>query len=441
MHRAAKRYPPEDFRLFELSGRVTVANTATLGFQGKSWKCAAALFSALLLGVSASPAFAQRSGGGHGGGGSRSSGAGSFHSSGAQIGGGSRSANEGSRLTVVSGPPSSAALRSTWVDPPATRLGVQSETDIGNSSGAVVKTPTSRSVSTEGSRISDRTSPIDPAAYPKDVTIGFPRQSSRDLNFSATSLHPGVVVSGQSGRLWTSESVPERVGPRPGLSVSGLRSAELAGSLKGSARPRSARDIGDRRVLDPLHVFGPRHRRHPHPPFLGGFGFFGSGFGAPFFGLDLFSDCVPFWDGTLPLNCDTFGYWNGYGAGLGFGYDQDYDTGGQGQPDDQQGPDQSQDWDSNVYEAPPAASTTAQTNPAAPLSVLWLKNGTSYAVTDYWLAGEKLHYVTSYGGENAIGIDQLDLQKTVDANADRGLAFILRPAPPDGPSNPQQQQH
>jgi alkyl sulfatase BDS1-like metallo-beta-lactamase superfamily hydrolase len=40
-----------------------------------------------------------------------------------------------------------------------------------------------------------------------------------------------------------------------------------------------------------------------------------------------------------------------------------------------------------------------------------------------------LHYVTSYGGENSIDANQLDLQRTVNENALRGVTFTLRPAP------------
>jgi len=58
-----------------------------------------------------------------------------------------------------------------------------------------------------------------------------------------------------------------------------------------------------------------------------------------------------------------------------------------------------------------------------------MKNGAVYAVTNYWIADGKLHYLTSYGGENAIDLNDLDLQKTVDVNASRGVEFTLKPAP------------
>jgi len=72
--------------------------------------------------------------------------------------------------------------------------------------------------------------------------------------------------------------------------------------------------------------------------------------------------------------------------------------------------------------------------------LLYLKDGSVFAVASYTVSGGKLHYVTRYGGENDIDVDLLDLQKTVDANAARGVTFTLTPptpspAPP-GPISP-----
>jgi hypothetical protein len=100
----------------------------------------------------------------------------------------------------------------------------------------------------------------------------------------------------------------------------------------------------------------------------------------------------------------------------------------------------------------PAPETSQGQDDAAPsqkhvVAVLYLKSGSSYAVTDYWLADGKIHYVTSYGGENAIDEKDLDLQRTVNENAAQGLTFTLRPVPgngvgqpaPQGSATPQQQ--
>jgi len=61
--------------------------------------------------------------------------------------------------------------------------------------------------------------------------------------------------------------------------------------------------------------------------------------------------------------------------------------------------------------------------------LLYLKDGTMCAATDYWIAGGKLHYVVDYSGEEAVGLDELDLQRTVDENAKLGVRFVLKPSP------------
>jgi hypothetical protein len=76
-----------------------------------------------------------------------------------------------------------------------------------------------------------------------------------------------------------------------------------------------------------------------------------------------------------------------------------------------------------------ANSTTATANVDASAVLIYLKNGTMYAATDYWFAGNKLHYVVASGAESAVDIDQCDLQRTVDVNAKRGVPFALNPKP------------
>ena len=83
-------------------------------------------------------------------------------------------------------------------------------------------------------------------------------------------------------------------------------------------------------------------------------------------------------------------------------------------------------------EQPPNASTASQ-----PVVNLVLKDGTVFGVTSYWLVNDRLYYITTYQIQSSIPIDQLDLQKTVDMNYKRGVAFTLTPQPP--PQNPQPQ--
>lgn len=64
-----------------------------------------------------------------------------------------------------------------------------------------------------------------------------------------------------------------------------------------------------------------------------------------------------------------------------------------------------------------------------PLTLLQLKDGSMYGLTDYWLEDGKLHYFTNYGGENSVPFDWIDLDKTVQLNSERDVEFVLRPKP------------
>ncbi|MFY9529711.1 MAG: hypothetical protein WBC04_07275 [Candidatus Acidiferrales bacterium] len=82
----------------------------------------------------------------------------------------------------------------------------------------------------------------------------------------------------------------------------------------------------------------------------------------------------------------------------------------------------------------PASQGSPNTNPvtgnvaeSTPTVLLYLNDGTMYAASDYWLADNKLHYVVNYGGESTVDMDQVNLQRTVDENAKRGVRFSLKP--------------
>jgi len=67
-------------------------------------------------------------------------------------------------------------------------------------------------------------------------------------------------------------------------------------------------------------------------------------------------------------------------------------------------------------------------NIAGPVLVLYLRDGSGYGVTDYWLANGMLNFETTYGAEKSIPLDQLDVQRTVDQNAANGVYFTLSPS-------------
>ncbi len=77
--------------------------------------------------------------------------------------------------------------------------------------------------------------------------------------------------------------------------------------------------------------------------------------------------------------------------------------------------------------APPTPG--AEQPPARPVTLLMLKNGWMYGLTEYWIEDGRLHYVTTYGGENSVPLEQVDFDRTVQLNAERGVEFVLRPKP------------
>lgn len=67
---------------------------------------------------------------------------------------------------------------------------------------------------------------------------------------------------------------------------------------------------------------------------------------------------------------------------------------------------------------------------------LFLKNGTILNVTDYWVVDGQLHFMMieedgTKPVEQVIPFDELDLQKTIDVNTQRGFRFQLRNEPFD----------
>jgi hypothetical protein len=70
--------------------------------------------------------------------------------------------------------------------------------------------------------------------------------------------------------------------------------------------------------------------------------------------------------------------------------------------------------------------------PARPQLVF--KDGTTYAVSDYWKADDLLHFITvEEGGTKSVPhnvpFDSLDLQRTKEAAAVQGFRFVIRDEP------------
>ena len=84
-------------------------------------------------------------------------------------------------------------------------------------------------------------------------------------------------------------------------------------------------------------------------------------------------------------------------------------------------------YEGNRTDAEDAAESPAKREP--PVTALVLQDGSEFGLTEYWLEGDKLHYVTTYGGRNSLPVERIDLEKTVKLNAERGVKFVLRPKP------------
>ncbi len=273
-------------------------------------------------------------------------------------------------------------------------------------------------------------------AMPMHTTIGFP--PSTDPHFMSISSARGrepLSFSGQGSQMW--------------------RNSPGAAANRSSVRVIQTRP--PQRVFPtPQHVF-PTPPHIIRGPFLGGapflfgspgfmffnpgFGFFDNGFGCDPSFMTSFG-C----GGLSPFGFSGFGYL-GFGGGYagdfgdaGYGYDGGYSAPPSfdvAPPNFDEGA--SQEPAPSEWQNPPAENSSpdnsgVDNSAPAPETVIFLKDGTSFAVKDYWVADGELHYVTSYGGENAVDLSQFDLERTTDENAQQGIAITLRPAPESQPA-------
>jgi hypothetical protein len=62
--------------------------------------------------------------------------------------------------------------------------------------------------------------------------------------------------------------------------------------------------------------------------------------------------------------------------------------------------------------------------------LLYLRDGSVFAVASYTVSEGLVHYVTAYGAKGDVEVDLLDLHETIEANAARGVTFTLTPPSP-----------
>jgi len=75
---------------------------------------------------------------------------------------------------------------------------------------------------------------------------------------------------------------------------------------------------------------------------------------------------------------------------------------------------------------PPVASKS--------LTLLALRNETIYAVTDYWLDGDRLDYLLPSGNRGICALNELDLVRTTQLNSERGVTVTFSDVPPARPA-------
>lgn len=405
------------------------------------------ILAALALAFSPQAALAQHGGGGgHAGGGGHFGGGGGGHFSGGAkpagfgTGGHSNAAvRVASPVHVFSGPRSTSAAASA-------RAAQNSAALNGAGRGAAVELGSSNTSASTSSSPRDLGMFAGPdgsgeaalgaqRAMPMHTTIGFP--PSTDPRFMSISSERGrepLSFSGQGQQIWRNSQ---------GVTVN-------RSSVRVTEMPRAQRAFPT-----PPHL--------PRRPFLGGapflsgepgfiffnpgFGFFGNGFGCdPFFTPSFGCGFSPFGFGGF----GGFGYL-GFGGGYGYGgYANGFDDNGYGYDGGYYAPPNldvtppnfdegaSQEPAPGPYLNPPAENSSpdnssVENSAPAPETVIYLKDGTSFAVKDYWVADGQLHYITSYGGENSVNLNLFDLQRTTDENAKQGIAITLRPAPESQP--------
>jgi hypothetical protein len=88
-----------------------------------------------------------------------------------------------------------------------------------------------------------------------------------------------------------------------------------------------------------------------------------------------------------------------------------------------------------IPESKVTALQTARTQtPSSSLTLIALRNETMYAVASYWLDGDSLDYVLPSGARGACALNDVDLARTTQLNAERGIAISFRDAPAAQPT-------
>jgi hypothetical protein len=400
------------------SSRATVPLANRRAF---TWTFGLTVLAACALAVSPETAFGQRGGGGSHGGGHVGGGGGGHSSSAVSHAEGAVSARPA---------PTAAGARGASANSSSERAG----SAMASSSGIAPPPSAHFGANAVTTSLGD---PQRVEKAPRNVTIGFPPRSPDEPRVSSSASGRRTTFAGEGKQFWEEQvrSAPTAAHSQRAMApVAAARTPQAPSVPRDGAQPayvtkQASRDrtrgtvslsIDRPAVTGPRHILPPR-KRSPRSAY-GKLGFFGFGFGYPPLGFEFGAECDPFSAEPWALGCDTLGYWNGYNS------DYNANDAGADQTDTPEGTEQSPQEPPPIY-VPAPESSREETGTKKASVVLYMKTGSAYAVTDYWIADGKLHYRPSYGGENTIQMDDLDLQQSVDVNAKNGVNFTLKPQP------------
>jgi hypothetical protein len=79
--------------------------------------------------------------------------------------------------------------------------------------------------------------------------------------------------------------------------------------------------------------------------------------------------------------------------------------------------------------AAPAFKATDPRTSSSSLTLIALRNESIWAVTEYWLAGDRLDYILPSGAHESCALNDVDLMRTTQLNAERGISVTFHAAP------------
>lgn len=310
-----------------------------------------------------------------------------------------------------------------------TSAGSQPQGGVGIREPSLPSAPLTGEIQTSGE---SRAPQSPPAVKPPAIVIGFPREPLARSPLSRTGGGK-EVFSGFEGTVWEEPAAPARAGVphAPAAPAVAPRSPRLPGtpflSSPSAAQPPSA--VPARGFTPPLVSTAPRPPLPAAPlekfcitPDIGcrfiqpeiivapawwGWGFgWGSGFGS----------C---WDPEMMMWVPCAGAWN-----LSPGY-TDLSSDVEFSGDTSTAP-------VGVPMAPGDVSSANQDSAANPDTVIIFKDGTLYHTSEYWAENGELFFRTADGAIATAPLETIDLQTTVDANANLGQSFVLHPRDDSG---------